>query len=204
MTPRGSRASRVTSNPHAGELASDIYTGGAGGITRNPRIPLSPELRYQKGERKAMSGTPIKALRRGGYDIPNLGTKPARNDWPPGSRARGARPVPSEPAVTLDGLRALAWRRVPDATLEALPSAKTLAIEAMQVLRDIMLHGGGPESNSRVGAAKAILDRVAPEGCVEAQEPAGPDGAEIAAIVARHTRQAGVLARNVDPEPGDK
>jgi hypothetical protein len=148
-----------------------------------------------------MSGTPIKALRRMGYDIPNLGTKPARNDWPPGSRARGARPVPSEPPVGFDGLRALAWRRVPDATQEALPSAKTLAIEAMQVLRDIMLHGGGPESNSRVGAAKAILDRVAPEERVEAAEPAPLPTSEMAEIIARHKRQADVPARNVGPEP---
>jgi hypothetical protein len=66
-----------------------------------------------------------------------------------------------------------------------------IAIEAMIVLRDVALHGG-QDGGARVMAARALLDRVAPEGRIEAPEPT-PEWTP--------AQQADFEARHIDPEP---
>jgi hypothetical protein len=123
-----------------------------------------------------MAGSPIKALRRMGVNIANLGDKPPRHDWPPGGRVRVATRIP----------------------ISELPDDETLAKEIKCVLVEIMRYGGGPEINGRVGAARALFSilRVA---AIDAQRRAEAIDQGLARLTAAELSELSEAARREYP-----
>jgi hypothetical protein len=127
-----------------------------------------------------VAGSPKRRARKAGQSVP------AREECRP-------------PTVDTIESRAAARARAREAIVaqandllqEELPSPQKIAIEAMLVLRDVALHGG-QDGGARVMAARTLLDRVAPEGRIEAPEPT-PEWTP--------AQQADFEARHIDPEP---
>jgi hypothetical protein len=119
-----------------------------------------------------MAGSPIKAARRMGVDIPNLGDKAPRHDWPPG-RVRVANRIPTS----------------------ELPNDADLLKEAKCVLLEIAREGGGPESNARMGAARALADLVGPAEPVKPEQELTADERRMLLVADPKLRE---MARNWD------
>jgi len=81
-----------------------------------------------------MAGSPIKALRKAGHEIPNLGEKPPRGSAP--ARVRDAEAVPVPP--------------------DELPDSNQIALECVGALLGVCR--GSVDSRAKVAAASRLLD----------------------------------------------